>query len=325
MKIKDKVLELLEKNIGDFLSGEQIAEKLDCTRGAVWKAVKTLQEQGYSINAVTNKGYRLDKNTDILTEKGIRKYLSNDTENWGLRVYKTLESTFINAREFANAGEPEGLTVICGEQTKGRGRLGRSFFSPSDTGLYMSILLRPEMAAIDAVKITTAAAVSVADAVEKISGLDTEIKWVNDVYLNGKKICGILTEASFNLENGGLDYAIVGIGVNAYEPDGGFPEEIRDKAGAVFPKKSNDIRNRLCAEILNSFKKYYNQLEENSFYEGYRSRLMWIGKQINIITPKTTVPALLLDVDKDCRIIVRYKDGREEAVSTGEISIRAVD
>ena len=135
-----------------------------------------------------------------------------------------------------------------GMQTQGRGRLGRSFFSPSDSGLYMSILLRPDMAAADAVKITTAAAVSVALAVEKVSDQKPDIKWVNDIYINGRKICGILTEASFSMESGGLDCAVLGIGVNTYEPEGGFPEAIRDIAGPIFHERKSDMRNRIAAD-----------------------------------------------------------------------------
>lgn len=325
MAIKDKVLELLEGCTGEYLSGEDIAERLGCTRGAVWKGVKSLQEQGYTIKAVTNKGYSLDKSNDILSEQGIAKTLGNAADSFELHIYDTLESTFVNAREFANSGSQEGLAVICARQTKGRGRLGRSFFSPMDTGVYMSVLLRPKMAATDAVKITTAAAVAVADAVDELTGERSEIKWVNDVYLRGKKICGILTEASFNLENGGLDYAIVGIGVNVYAPKEGFPEDIQDKAGAVFQKRQGGLRNKVAALVLKNFWKYYTELEENTFYEGYRSRVMWIGEKINIITPKQTTPATLIDVDKDCRIVVRFEDGSEKTVSTGEISIRSAE
>lgn len=322
MTIKEKVLVLLEKNMGNYLSGEEIAGQLDCTRGAVWKAVKTLQNQGYNINAVTNKGYKLDENTDILSLAGIEQYLDEEVRNMDIEVFHSVSSTNDIVKDFANQGGKEGKVVISGMQTKGKGRLGRSFYSPSDSGLYMSILLRPEMSAADAVKITTAAAVAVAQSVEKVSDQNTNIKWVNDVYLNGKKICGILTEASFNLENGGLDYAVVGIGVNVYQPDGGFPEEIKDIAGAVFKEKIGTARNRICAYIINSFMKYYHELDENTFYDGYRSRLMWAGEKINIISPKETVPATLLDVDKDCKLLVKLENDEEKTISTGEISIR---
>lgn len=321
MAVKDKLIELFDSNRGKFLSGEEIAGTLGCSRNAVWKAVKTLQENGYNISAVTNKGYCLEESTDILFCSGIKKYL-DDKNKFDIKIYKSLESTNLTLRDFANEGAKEGLVVISGQQTKGRGRLGRPFFSPSDTGLYMSILLRPEMVAGDALKITTAAAVAVAEAIEKVSGEKAEIKWVNDIYMSGKKVCGILTEASFNMEIGGLEYAVLGIGINAYRPEENFPEEIRSVADAVFSERKSDMRNRLAAEILSGFGKYYDELAKNTFYNGYKSRLMWIGEEINVIHAGKTVPATLLDCDKDCRIIVEYENGEKETISSGEISIR---
>lgn len=322
MAIKDKVLEILDSNRGAYLSGEQLADTFGCTRGAVWKAVKALQEQGYPISAVTNKGYSLDENTDILSLAGVKKYLSPERQSMDIEVYKTVTSTNLLLKDCANQGAAEGKVIIAGEQTQGRGRLGRSFYSPSDSGLYLSILLRPDMAAQDAVKITTAAAVSVALAVEKVSDIKPDIKWVNDIYINGRKICGILTEAAFSMESGGLDYAVLGIGVNAYEPEGGFPEEIRDIAGAVFDKRKSDMRNRISAEIINNFMRLYESFSENSFYPEYRKRLLWVGERINIIRGSTKTPAVMLGADEDCKLHVRYEDGREEFISSGEISIR---
>ena len=186
----------------------------------------------------------------------------------------------------------------------------------------MSILLRPDMAAADAVKITTAAAVSVALAVEKVSDQKPDIKWVNDIYINSRKICGILTEASFSMESGGLDYAVLGIGVNTYEPEGGFPEAIRDIAGPIFHERKSDMRNRIAAEIINNFMRLYDSFEENSFYPEYRKRLLWVGEKINVIRGSEKTPATMLGADEDCRLHVRYEDGREEYISSGEISIR---
>ena len=320
LAVKNELIKLFEQNRGRYLSGEEIADSLGCTRGAVWKAVKKLQSEGYDISAVTNRGYRLDS-ADMLSAAGIEKYLT-DNSGISLTVYKETDSTNTRLRELATEGAPEGTAVIAGMQTGGKGRLGRKFFSPSDTGLYMSILLRPEMTAADAVRITTAAAVAVADAVEKISGRKADIKWVNDVYIDGRKICGILTEAAFSLENGGLDYAVCGIGINVYEPEGGFPEDIKDIAGAVLDTPADDVRNRLVALVLENFMNYYNKLSENSFLQGYQSRLMWRGEDINLIRGSEITPAKLIDADEKCRLIVKYEDGTEDTISSGEISIR---
>jgi BirA family biotin operon repressor/biotin-[acetyl-CoA-carboxylase] ligase len=320
LAVKNELIKLFEQNRGRYLSGEEIADSLGCTRGAVWKAVKKLQSEGYDISAVTNRGYRLDS-ADMLSAAGIEKYLT-DNSGISLTVYKETDSTNTRLRELATEGAPEGTAVIAGMQTGGKGRLGRKFFSPSDTGLYMSILLRPEMTAADAVRITTAAAVAVADAVEKISGRKADIKWVNDVYIDGRKICGILTEAAFSLENGGLDYAVCGIGINVYEPEGGFPEDIKDIAGAVLDTPADDVRNRLAALVLENFMGYYHKLSENSFLQGYQSRLMWRGEDINLIRGSEITPAKLIDTDEKCRLLVKYEDGTEDTISSGEISIR---
>ena len=320
MSVKEELVKLFEQSRGVYLSGAELAQKLGCTRGAVWKAVKSLQNEGYCISAVTNRGYCLESG-DVLSEAGIRKYLGKNS-GITLTVYKETDSTNIRLRELASQGAPEGTAVIAGMQTKGRGRLGRSFFSPSDTGLYLSILLRPDMTAADAVRITTAAAVAVAEAAEDISGKKADIKWVNDVYIGGKKICGILTEAAFGLENGGLEYAVCGIGINVYEPQGGFPDEIKDIAGALLDKPDDDVRNRLAAGIIMRFMKYYRELSRNTFMQGYRDRLIWRGEEINIIRGSEVFPARLIDVDEQCRLITERTDGSREVVSSGEISIR---
>jgi len=321
MTVKEKITELFELNRGKYLSGAEIARQLECTRGAVWKAVKALQDEGYEITASTNKGYRLEENTDVITAEGIKKYLDTP-ERFDLHIFKTVDSTNTRLKEIAVSGAAEGTVVISGKQTGGKGRLGRSFFSPSDTGLYMSVLLRPRMSASEAIKITTAAAVAVAETVERLSGKQTRIKWVNDVYLENKKICGILTEASFGLENGGLEYAVLGIGVNAYEPYGGFPENVRDIAGSVFPQRIRDMRSRLAAGILNGFMKRYLDLGDPACCEDYRNRLMWRGEMISIISGAGAVPAVLKDTDTDYRLIVEYPDGSIGKISSGEISIR---
>lgn len=322
MTVRETLINLFEENKGKFLSGEELAEISGCTREAVRKAVNSLRSDGYMIQAVSGRGYCFYENNDVISEDRVKKYLKNKSDISQLYIYKTTDSTNIRLKELAASGAPEGTVVISGEQTAGRGRLGRNFFSPSDSGLYMSILLRPHMSASEAVRITTAAAAATAESVEALSGCETGIKWVNDIYISGKKICGILTEASFGLEYGRLEYAVSGIGINVYEPDGGFSEEIKDIAGAVFYGRKSDMRNRLAAEVIGRFMKYYREIEQNTYLESYRKRLLWRGERINVISPSGTVPAVLTDVDDECRLIVKYEDGREGVVSTGEISIR---
>lgn len=332
MQTREKLLELLEANRGNFLSGEAIAGTLSLSRAAVWKAVKALQNDGYAITAVTNKGYCLSEQNDILSAQGIRKYLYSELANLKITVLPTTSSTNSFLREQAADGVPAGCVVLANEQTAGRGRSGRKFFSPAETGIYMSLLLRPENCETkQALQITTMAAVAVCQAIDTLSdsGEKAQIKWVNDIYLHGKKVCGILTEGSLSLENGMLEYAVLGLGVNLYPPKQNFPAELESLAGAVLPTPKNDAKNRLAAEFLNHFYHYYTKAAVSSDYavspdytEEYRKRCFVIGKQVRLLSGSGSKNALVLDVDNQCRLLVRYEDGREGICSSGEISVR---
>lgn len=323
MGTKEKLLALLEENKGAWFSGEEIAQKLSVSRTAVWKAVKGLRGQGYQIDAVQNKGYSLSASTDILSVQGIGKYLQSSCSAVEMEVLPIAGSTNALLRERANAGALEGYAIVANAQTEGRGRLGRSFYSPADTGIYLSLLLRPQgYSPSRAVKLTTMAAVALCEAIEKVSKEQTQIKWVNDIYMDGKKVSGILTEASLDLENGSLDYVVLGIGVNVYPPKDGFPAELENIAGTVFHERQSDGKNRLVAEFLNRFMTYYEAKENLNYAEKYKRRSLVIGKRINVLTFAGQKKAVALDVDGDCRLLVRYEDGQTERLSSGEISIR---
>lgn len=323
MGTKEQLLELFESNKGVYFSGEVIAQKLCISRTAVWKAVKTLRSEGYSIDAVSNKGYCLSVTSDILSVQGIQKYLNPLCSNVKLAVFPVVESTNEMVRKEAALGTTEGYTVIANEQTSGKGRIGRSFFSPSDTGIYMSMLLRPQnYSSQQAVRITTMAAVAACEAIEAVSDERAQIKWVNDIYIGDKKVSGILTEASFGLESGLLDYAVLGIGINVYAPKDGFPKELENIAGTVFHTSHNDGKNRLAAEFLNRFMVYYTAKDQTDYVEKYRSRSMVIGKEIQVLFAGKSEKALATGIDENCRLLVRYEDGREESLSSGEISVR---
>ncbi|MCI7791088.1 MAG: biotin--[acetyl-CoA-carboxylase] ligase [Lachnospiraceae bacterium] len=323
MGTKEQLLALFESNKGVYFSGEAIAQKLCVSRTAVWKAVKTLRSEGYNIDAVSNKGYCLSVTSDILSVQGIQKYLNPLCSDVKLAVFPVVESTNEMVRKEAALGTTEGYTVIANEQTSGKGRIGRSFFSPSDTGIYMSMLLRPQnYSSQQAVRITTMAAVAACEAIEAVSDERAQIKWVNDIYIGEKKVSGILTEASFGLESGLLDYAVLGIGINVYAPKEGFPKEIENIAGTVFHTSHNDGKNRLAAEFLNRFMAYYTARDQTDYVEKYRNRSMVIGKEIQVLFAGKSEKALALGIDENCRLLVRYEDGREESLSSGEISVR---
>ncbi|MGM9520963.1 MAG: biotin--[acetyl-CoA-carboxylase] ligase [Oscillospiraceae bacterium] len=321
MSIKQQLAELLESRGSEYTSGSEIAERLGVTRAAVWKSIRSLEEDGYIIDAVKNRGYRLGTDNDMVSAMSIKQHLGELCNIFKLETLDSVDSTntWLKARA---EGLSEWYAVIAGTQNAGRGRLGRSFFSPPGTGLYISVLLRPRLPASEASLITTAAAVAVCRAVEECSGVKAGIKWVNDVLIGGKKICGILTEASFDIESGGMSYAVLGVGINVYEPDGGFPEEIRDIAGAVFPQHHGGMRSRLAAAFLKSFYHIYSSLETRGFVEEYRARSILIGRPVTVIKPGSKAPAVAEDIDGDCRLTVRYPDGSCETLSSGEVSVR---
>ncbi len=322
MSVKERLLPLLTDRGEDYLSGEDAAKLLGVSRNAVWKAVSALKEEGYNIEAVTNRGYRLKDSGDVLSSAEIEKNLTFLKGRLNIEVKKAVTSTNALLKEKAAAGAPEGTVLIALSQTAGRGRFTRKFFSPSDSGIYMSILLRPRISAENAALITTAAAVAVAEAAEKLSGGKTAIKWVNDVLIDGKKICGILTEASLNIESGELDYAVLGIGLNVYEPENGFPDEIKNIAGAILKERGSGNKSRLAAAVLESFFKYYKDISERRYLKAYRERCIVLGKQISVMSQDGSRSAYALDIDENCRLRVKYPDNKEELLSSGEVSIK---
>lgn len=323
MAVKQALLALLEARRGAYLSGEEAAGRLGVSRAAVWKAVRALRADGYAIDAATNRGYRLAPEADVLSAAGVQKYLGPACAALRLRVLEEAPSTNALLREEAAAGAPEGTALIAARQTAGRGRLGRSFYSPAGTGVYLSLLLRPaHLAPERAVRVTTMAAVAMCEAVEQVSGRAAAVKWVNDVFVGGKKVCGILTEGSFGMEDGRLEYLVLGVGMNAYEPAGGFPADIAGVAGAIYEAPQPDGKNRLAAAFLNRFMALWAAPEESAYAREYRRRSFVLGRRVTVLSREGTRSALALDVDEECRLVVRYDDGTLGRLSSGEISVR---
>ena len=259
---------------------------------------------------------------DMISSQEISNLLNDELKDRiKLQILDKATSTNTLVKEAATENE-EGLVIIAGEQTAGRGRMGRSFFSPGDSGVYMSLLLKPKIKPEDSVQITTAAAVSVCRALEKLSVMGSEIKWVNDIYINNKKVCGILTESSFNAKSGMLDFAVLGVGVNIYESKEGFPEEIKDIASAVFPERRENLRNEFIANFINEFFGFYKELSDKKHLEEYKERSCVLGKPINIIQGESIRSAKAIDIDENCNLVVELPDGATEKLYSGEISIR---
>ena len=322
MSVKDEVLKELENNKGDYISGGQLADNLGVSRNSVWKAIKALEKSGYEINAIPNKGYCLAEKNDILSSYSIKQHLKNP--HLDRSVFSSVTSTNTILKEMAEQGAKEGTVIIAEEQTAGRGRTGKQFYSPKGTGIYISILLRPDIPAEESLFLTTSAAVATARAIEDVSDKRALIKWVNDIYLEDKKTCGILTEGAFNVETGKLDYAIVGIGINVCIPDGGFPDNIKDIATAIFDKQTDSINKRsiLIANLLDYFMEYYKDFKSKSYVKEYIERSMIIGKTITVIEGSKTSVAKAIDIDKNCRLKVQFEDGTTKWLSSGEVSTK---
>lgn len=310
------VLSALEQNKGMPVSGNALAKQLSLSRTAVWKAVTGLKNEGYEIRSVPGHGYILSNRSDILSEEAIRAVLQHDVP---LFLYDTLSSTNQTAASIAMENAPAGTTVIAREQTAGKGRRGRSFYSPKDTGLYLSIILRPEEALRKSILITAAVAVAVSSAIDEIAGVHTQIKWVNDIYLHGKKISGTLTEAITDIESGEIRHIITGIGINCNTTN--FPDSAGAAAGSIgFPLS----RNALAARIIDRVLEESAQLQNRAFLSEYRRRSMVLGKGIDVypLLDAPPFPATAEDIDENGGLIIRCPDGHRETLSSGEITIR---
>ena len=325
MSTKNRILELLEQQRGESISGEHLAGVLGISRNAVWKAIKELQKDGYHIVAVTNKGYCLSAENDIISIPGIKPFLSERSQFYAnkIQVHKSLESTNKTAKEMAVAGAEHGTIIIADCQTMGRGRYSRNFFSPSGGGLYMSMVLRPEaMHFKNPTSVTAFAAVSVCEAIESISTKVPRIKWVNDIFIDGKKVCGILTEAVTDFESGGLDWVVLGIGINVHTRTEDFPCDLQSIATSIYPdEKMSGVRNRLSAEIINRILGFETLPSETEIFEKYKKRLMVLGKKITVIQNQVEYMATAIDVDSVGHLVVKNESGERITLSSGEIRI----
>lgn len=238
-------------------------------------------------------------------------------------IEKELPSTNTKLKELAEKGAPEYTVLISDFQTNGKGRLGRSFFSPEGTGIYMSILLRPDKTPEASLLLTTCAAVCCAKAIEKHSGKKVEIKWVNDIYTDNRKVCGILTESSVDCVSGKLRYAIVGIGINVFSPSEGFPEDISTKAGYLFDAESGkeNMRSDIIASTLNNFIEFYPKLDKKDFLQEYRNRSLLKNRKIEVLHQDFSEKATAVGIDDEFRLIVKYPDGRKASLSSGDVSL----
>lgn len=323
MSVKDDVIKKLEQNKNRYFSGEELAKELNVTRASVWKAVNSLKKEGYRIDGIQNKGYSLLEKPDILSIDGIRAYLNEDYRSFPISIVKETTSTNQDAKLSAANMASHGSIYMAEMQTAGRGRRGRNFLTFVGSGIYMSIILRPSIKASKAVMITTAASVAVCRAIRVVTGKNALIKWVNDIYCDDKKICGILTEAVTDCESGTVDSIVLGIGINFNIPTVDIPNELNEIIGTLYNSNVCEVsRNHLAAEVLNNVFELISKLPDNSYIEEYRKYSMILGRQIVVIESESEKEAEALDIDDEGGLIVRFLDGSIKTLNTGEITIR---
>lgn len=322
---KDSVLMMLRREDG-YISGERISAALGVSRAAVNAAVKALRADGYEIHSATNRGYCLRSAPDRLTAGELLAYLPEERVS-RILCLDTVDSTNRRLRELAYDGAPDGQVVLANEQTQGRGRLGRGFLSPRDKGIYLSILLRPEGTPAGTTAVTAWTAVAVQRAIRKACGVDAAIKWVNDLVLNGRKLCGILTEMSVESESSQVQYVVVGVGVNVNEKKTDFPEEIRGVAASLYAETGVFFRRApLAAEIireLDGLRAAWPHAKD-AYLEAYRAGNITVGREVLVRKGERVLSGIAVAINDDFSLAVQYKDGGRENLTGGEIQVRGL-
>ena len=327
MSVKFQVLKMLEDKRESYISGNAMAKELSISRASIWKAVQSLRNEGYGISAVTNKGYRLEQSGDALSTEGIQRQIKTEGV-FLVETKKLITSTNTVLRAEAARGAPEGYVLAAEAQTSGKGRQGKSFHSPLGHGVYFSLILRPRIRVGDATLITAAAAVSAARAIEAIFDVPVGVKWVNDLYVNERKICGILTEATIDMESGMVESAVLGIGINVTRPPEGYPADLQDVAGSITNRTmgKDAERCRLIAATLDNFWQYYKGLSNRAFLDEYRKRSIILGRDVDVLLADNSLRrAKAIAINDECGLVVQYDNGSAETLRSGEVGIAQVN
>ncbi len=325
--MKDEILRLLRESTDRHISGEELSNRFGVSRTAVWKCINQLKLAGYKIQSQTNKGYKLLTSPDILTQAELQPLLNTKLIGNKIHYFDTIDSTNTYAKKLAEAEFNEGTVIIAEQQTAGRGRLGRNWISPAGKGIWMSILLKPTLEPKDAAKITLLTACAVCRAIEHFN-IKPMIKWPNDILVNGKKLCGILTE--MNIEVDVIGYVVVGIGMNVNLSMEDLHPDILDTATSIKIETGTEAsRKAIIAEIINQFEQLYNQLINNSsinsIIDEYKSKSAVLGKAIRIINKKEEISGQVVDINQEGHLLVKLSDGTNTEISSGEVSIRGVN
>lgn len=322
MSIKNKVLNYLEKKDGEFVSGQQLADTFNVSRTAIWKAISELRKEGAFINAITNKGYYLVRESAKLSLESLEKELPD----YNISYFKEINSTNTYLKSIINEDNTKKILVVSSKQLKGRGRLNRVFESP-DGGIYFSLLIESHNNNDDNLLITSIAAVAISRALKKVCNINTQIKWVNDIYIDDKKVCGILTEGIIDMEGGRISSMVVGIGINFSTPIDQFPKDLRDIVTSIY-KNDNSIpkninRNILVKEIVNEINNIWDKLPNKDFLNEYREKSNVINKYVNLYNKDNNVEkAYVKTINDKAHLVVELDNGEEREIGSGEVSIR---
>lgn len=322
--MKTEILRLLNES-SDFISGQQICETYGVSRTAVWKVMEQLKKEGYTIEAVRNKGYRLVGRPDTLSKAAIESLLHTNIMGRPVIYYDETDSTNTRAKEAGEAGATAGTLFVADKQNAGKGRRGRQWSSPSGENVYMTLLLRPKIHPSKAAEMTLLMALAVADGIRKVTGEEIGIKWPNDVIMSGKKVCGILTEMSTEIEY--INHVVIGVGINVNQET--FPEEIQSVATSLKNETGRTIpRAELTAAIMDSFERIFGKFLETENLAGvkeeYEEMLLNMNQRVRVLRPDSEYKAVALGITDTGELIVRTDDGKIVEVYAGEVSVRGV-
>lgn len=315
--MKKTILDILHDHKNNFVSGETMSKDLHISRVAISKHIKKLREEGYEIFSQTNKGYCLSDNNDVLSKSFLCQNLHKFYHE--VNVVDIVSSTNDVLKQKANDLQ-EGFVLVADTQTSGKGRNGRSFYSPKQKGIYVSIFLKPDISIQQSQKITACVSVAIYQAIKKNYHIDSKIKWVNDIYIEDKKVSGILCEASLELNTASMEYMVVGIGMNVHAMK--LPNELKDIAASIedFTAKKVD-RNQLICDTLNYFYEYYHNIEQNSFLSIYKEQSYVIFKDIVVYEKNQSYQAHVINIDENANLIIQREDKQIVKLSSGEVSI----
>lgn len=323
---RERVYQLLRERPDGFCSGEEISRQLGVSRAAVWKAIEALRQDGYTIEARTGLGYRLAEAPDALVEREVWRYFLPETVCPDLRCLEEVDSTNSYLKREALRGAPHKTVAVANKQSAGRGRMSRSFQSPAGKGVYLSVLLRPQVPPEALMGATGMAAVAVCRAVERAAGVRPQIKWTNDLVLSGKKLCGILTELAVEGETGLTQSLVIGAGVNVSHTPEDFSPEVAAMATSLAQEGCTVRRPALAAAMAEELFRLSDALggDTGAWVEEYRQSCVNLGKSVRLLWTDKQTEAVAVDVDDQFGLVVRLPDGTVRTVRTGEVSVRGL-